>query len=113
MPNDSLSSLLCRTWKINFAFAEGIKHERNEIPKSGIYEVVFNRDSTFQIIGERTTTGRWCHDQEKKYVELELRGRINLVVFSINKNEMIITYIENLRKKISNLPDSFIYFVPK
>ncbi len=112
--NDSLSKLLCKTWKIDYSFGDRIKTEQKQIPKNQIYELAFNSDYTFQVIGAgKIVNGKWCYNEINKDVELELRGENNLRIFSINNVELIMTFKKDSKKKFSSLPENFTHFSPK
>ena len=111
--NDSLNKLLCRNWIVHYQFADGVKTVRDTMPKGREYSMIFNRDSTFQMInGSLAVPGRWCFDQTRKHVELTLHGKNILRIYSIGKNEMIITSEDDRKRYSSEMPKSFICYVP-
>lgn len=112
--NELLAKLLCRKWQVDFAFSDGKKIDRNQIPDAQFYELTFRADYTVQVrVADSTFYGNWCYDQVRKHVEVELHGKNVLRILSVSEKELIVTNRDDPTKGFSILPQNFTHFSPK
>jgi hypothetical protein len=89
IPTDSITSLLCKKWIMDYAMMGGTKI--GKMPGATESNFEFFKDKTFVLTSNTTstkTTGTWSYDQGKKNIKLTIGGRSNLRVISLKDDQL-------------------------
>ncbi|MBI1782221.1 MAG: hypothetical protein HYR66_12785 [Sphingobacteriales bacterium] len=87
---DSITTLLCKKWEINYVIMGGMKIER--IPGATEINYEFNKDKTFLMTSDDPkdkTKGTWSFDPKKKIIRLTINGNSKMKIISIKEGELI------------------------
>ena len=87
---DSIQTLLCKKWEVDYAVVGGMKIGRMPGAEEINYE--FNKDKTFTMSNKdakEKTKGTWNYDAKKKMIKLTIDGKNRTNVISLNENELV------------------------
>jgi hypothetical protein len=90
IPFDSIQTLLCKKWEVDYAVMGGMKVGRMPGAEEINYE--FNKDRTFIISGKdpkEKKKGTWSYDPKKKLIKLTVDGRNSTSIISLTENEFV------------------------
>ena len=90
MTADSIETLLCRKWEVDYAMMGEMKIGR--IPGATEINYEFNKDKTFIMTSndsKEKTKGTWTYDLKKKLIRLTVNGKSNTSIISLKDNELI------------------------
>ncbi len=89
---DSISTLLCKKWEVNYAIMGGMKigHPSD----AAEINLEFNKDKTFLMTSndskeKNKEKGTWVYDTKKKTIKLFLNGKNNATIISLKEEELI------------------------
>ena len=88
---DSIQTLLCKKWEVNYALMGGMKIGR--VPGATEMNYEFNKDKTFLLTSNGSkdkTKGTWSYDAKKKLIKLTLNGKSNTTITSLKEDELVI-----------------------
>jgi hypothetical protein len=88
---DSISTLLCKKWEVDYAMMGNMKIGR--IPGATEINYEFNKDKTFLMTSndpKDTKKGTWAYDTKKKIIKLTVNGKSNTSIISLKEGEFII-----------------------
>ena len=88
---DSITTLLCKKWEVDYAIMGDIKIGR--MPGAGEINYEFKKDKTFIMTTNDPTDktkGTWAYDTKKKVIKLTIDGRSKASVISLKNEELII-----------------------
>lgn len=90
IPVDSINTLLCKNWDINYAMLGGMKI--GKMP--GVPEVsyAFAKDNSFIMSSndpKDKKKGTWSYDPKKKLIKLTADGKSNTSIISLKEDEFI------------------------
>lgn len=87
---DSVQTLLCRKWEVDYAVVDGMNIGR--MPGAPEINYEFLKDKTFMMFSndpKDRTKGTWSYDPKKKLVQLLLNGRKDTQVVSLKEGEFV------------------------
>lgn len=90
LPADSMTTLLCKKWEVDYALMGDMKIRR--IPGATEINYEFNKDKTFVITSNDPndkTKGTWAYDTKKKIIKLTINGRSNVSIISLKEGEFM------------------------
>ena len=90
LPADSITTLLCKKWEVDYALLGDRKIGR--IPGATEINFEFNKDKTFLMTSndpKDKTKGTWAYDTKKKIIKLTIDGRSNASIISLKEGEFI------------------------
>jgi hypothetical protein len=103
LKSDSVVSLLCKKWEIDYAMMGGMKIGR--MPNATEMNFEFFSDKTFLITGSSPkdkTKGIWSYVPAKKIIELTINGKHKTNIISLKKDELIL--LANTKKDTPDDP---------
>jgi len=86
---DSVKSLLCKKWEIDYALMTGMKITKGMGAPDIFFE--FKPDHTFletSSVEKKNETGSWSVDLTKKLVSLQHEGKSKIIISSITPVEL-------------------------
>lgn len=90
LPTDSITTLLCKRWEVDYAMMGNMKIGR--IPGATEINYDFNKDKTFLMTSndpKDKTKGTWAYDPKKKIIKLTINGKSNTTIISLKEGEFI------------------------
>src|SRR5690606_8445841 len=90
LPADSITTLLCKKWEVDYAMMGNMKIGR--IPGATEINYEFNKDNTFLMTSndpKDKTKGTWAYDTKKKTIKLTINGKSNTRIISSKEGEFI------------------------
>lgn len=90
LPADSVASLLCNKWEVNYAMVGNMKI--GKMPGATEINYEFNKDNTFLMTSndpKDKTKGTWAYDEKKKVIRLTVNGRSNTTIISLKAGELM------------------------
>lgn len=90
LPADSVATLLCKKWEVDYALMGDMKIGR--IPGATELNYDFNKDKTFILTSndpKNKKKGTWAYDAKKKIIRLNINGNSNTSIISLKDNELI------------------------
>ena len=90
MSADSIATLLCKKWEVDYAMMGGMKI--GKIPGATEINQEFNKDKTFIMTSndlKEKTTGTWAYDAKNKLIKLSINGKSNTSIISLKDGELI------------------------
>jgi hypothetical protein len=90
IPLDSIQTLLCKKWEVDYAVMGGMKIGR--MPGASEINYEFNKDKTFIMTSndpKEKKKGTWSYDQKKKLIKLTVDGRSNTSIISLKEGEFV------------------------
>jgi hypothetical protein len=109
---DSVTSLLCKKWEIDYAMMGGMKIGR--MPNATEVNLEFFNDKTVLITGNSPKDkfkGKWNYITAKKIIEMTVNGKRYLSIISLKKDELIL--IPNAKKNTGAPTDIKIVYKAK
>jgi len=103
MSADSIATLLCKKWEVNYAMMGNMKIGRMPGAAEIIYE--FNKDKTFLLTSndpKKKTKGTWVYDTKKKLIKLTVNGKSNTNIISLKEGEL--TMLANTKEATPDAP---------
>jgi hypothetical protein len=91
LPNDSIATLLCKKWEVDYAIMGGLKIGR--IPGANEINYEFRKDNTFLMTTndpKEKTKGTWSYDSKKKLIKLIINSKSNTSIISLKQDEFIL-----------------------
>jgi len=91
LPVDTVTTLLCDKWEVDYALVGGMKIAR--MPSAPEINYEFKKDKTFIITGSdpnNKAKGTWNYDSKKKIIRLTTNEQSNSSIISLKKGELII-----------------------
>jgi hypothetical protein len=91
LPTDSIATLLCKKWEVNYAMMGNIKI--GKIPGATEINYEFNKDNTFLMTRndhKDKTKGTWVYEIKKKIIKLTVDGKSNTSIVTLKEGELII-----------------------
>jgi hypothetical protein len=87
LTKESVSKDLCKKWKLDYAFDEGMKIA----PIPGVsFNYEFKNDNSFIVTGNGTDLkGTWSYESTKKLVRLKINNISSTEIISLKENELI------------------------
>jgi hypothetical protein len=90
IPLDSIQTLLCKKWEVDYALMGGMKIGR--MPGASEINYEFNKDKTFIMTSndpKEKKKGTWSCDPKKKLIKLTVDGRSNTSIISLKEGEFV------------------------
>ena len=90
MSTDSVETLLCKKWEVDYAMMGGMKIGR--IPGASEINYEFKKDKTLMMTSDDPddkTKGTWNYDSKKKIIRLIINGKSNTSIISLKEDELI------------------------
>lgn len=90
IPLDSVRTLLCKTWEVDYALMGRMKIGR--MPGASEINYEFNKDNTFIMTGNNPKDkkkGTWSYAPKKKIIKLTVDGRSNTSIVSLKEGEFV------------------------
>ena len=87
---DSIVTLLCKKWEVDYAIMGNEKIGR--IPGATEINYEFFKDKTFIMTSNDPTDktkGTWTYDPKKKIIKLIINGKSNATIISLKEGEFI------------------------
>ena len=87
---DSVNSLLCKKWEVNYAMVGGSKIYRE--PNAVVIVYSFNKDKTFVVNSDKPgeeTKGTWIYNPKQKLIKLVAKGRGDSKIISLKEHELV------------------------
>lgn len=87
---DSITTVLCKKWQVDYAIMGGMKIGR--IPGATEINYEFNKDKTFLMTSndpKDKTKGTWAYDTKKKIIKLIINGKSNTSIISLKEGELM------------------------
>jgi hypothetical protein len=87
---DSITTLLCKKWEVDYAMMGDMKIGR--MPGATEINYEFYKDKTFVMTSndpKDKTKGTWAYDPKKKIIKLTINGRSNASIISLKEGEFI------------------------
>jgi hypothetical protein len=91
LPTDSIATLLCKKWEVNYAMMGNMKI--GKIPGATEINYEFNKDNTFLMTSndhKDKTKGTWVYEIKKKIIKLTVNGKSNTSIVTLKEGELII-----------------------
>lgn len=88
---DSITTLLCKNWEVDYALMGNIKIGR--IPGAPEINYEFSKNKTFLMTSndpKDKTKGTWAYDTKKKIIKLTVNGKSNANIISLKEGEFVI-----------------------
>lgn len=82
---ETIVKVLCKTWGANYAMMNGLKVEKMGQMKT--LEYSFKADGTY--LANKTATGNWKFNAQKKQIELYLDGILKSTITSLQSKKMV------------------------
>jgi hypothetical protein len=86
---DSISTLLCKKWELDYALMGGMKIQR--MPGATEMNLEFNKDKTFIKTGKDPkdkTKGAWSYDPKKKQIMMKVSGK-SIEIISLKEDQFV------------------------
>jgi hypothetical protein len=108
---DSLSTLLCKKWQMNYVMMDGMKIERGAGAPETNFE--FKKDKTYSMTDNKKNSGKgtWTYDPKKKLVKLITNGKSYSSVIELTDAELVM-FIDT-REATPGEPPFKTYFKPR
>lgn len=90
LPADSITTLLCKKWEVDYAMMGNMKIGR--IPSATEINYEFNKDKTFLMTSndpKEKTKGTWAYDAKKKIIRLTINGKSKTSIISLKEGQFI------------------------
>jgi hypothetical protein len=87
---DSITTLLCKKWEVDYAMMGGMKIGR--MPGAAEINYEFIKDKTFLITNKDAkdkTKGTWNYDTKKKIITLIINGNSKSTIISLKDGEFV------------------------
>ena len=87
---DSVNTLLCKKWEVNYAMVGGSKIYRDAGSTGSTY--TFSKDKTFVVSGNKNgdeAKGTWIYNPKQKLIKLVTSGRPNSKIISLRDGELV------------------------
>jgi hypothetical protein len=107
-----LNTILCKTWKADYAMMNGMRI--NQLPNNIAFEFEFLSDNSYFVIKEKTKQkGKWIFNQNKKYIDLSINNKINSRIIKISENEIVLILVSDGKTNPPGLPNMEVYLKTK
>jgi hypothetical protein len=103
MPKDSVTKLLCKKWKVDYAVMNGMNISMANNKTEVNYE--FNADGSFYLTNNdpsKKSKGEWTYDANKSSIKLTINGTSDTRIISLKKNELVMT--ADIKQATPNAP---------
>ncbi len=90
LPADSISTLLCKKWEVDYAMMGGMKI--GKLPGAPEMNYEFSKDKTFMMTSndpKDKKKGTWFYDSKKKLIKLTVDGKVTTTIISLKDEELI------------------------
>jgi hypothetical protein len=90
LPADSVATLLCKKWEVDFAIMGGMKI--GMIPGAPEVNYEFKKDKTYFMTSKDSkdkVKGTWNYDTRKKIIKLTSDGKNSINIISLKDGELI------------------------
>ena len=110
IPADSIPSLLCKKWEVDYAIMGGMKIGR--MPGAAEINYEFRKDKTFILSGsdpKDSKKGTWSYDPKKKQIKLILDGKPSSIISSLKEGELIMLIDTSKATPDDPMPITMVY----